>query len=161
MASFIGRRLQLAMVLATIAAHACKVPEEEQDRVAAAADLTTRQLLAGLNARNAEVLADLVVVTSTAGGPPRPLSAHERTRLVYPEPPYEYLGAGRSGTMHLLDGKRTKRAVELIRSGARMKVLGHREPLATYQAAEQGRPVPTVPGATDIEVIAVMDPVAQ
>jgi hypothetical protein len=120
------RRLSFALAL-LLGALACKSPEDAGDRIARLASVTTRQLIAGLNANNNEVLAQLIVVTSTTGGPPRGLRAGEARHLVYPPPPYEYLGPGKPGTIELRDGKKEKRIVRLIKVGEEMKVLGSSE----------------------------------
>lgn len=98
------------------------------ETTAALGDLATRQLIAGLNAKNATVLANLIVLTSTTGGPPRPLRAEEMERLVYPAGPFEYQGVGQPGTIVLTDGAKMKRVVRLIRSGEGFKALARSEP---------------------------------
>jgi hypothetical protein len=116
-----------AIALTAGVALACKSAEDEQDRIARLADLTTRQLIAGLNAGNNEVLAKLIVITSTTGGPPRALRSGEVGHLVYSPPPYEYLGAGKPGTIELRDGAKDKRIVRLIQVGKEMKVIASSE----------------------------------
>lgn len=117
--------------LVSVTASCVEEPVETQGPpIAALADLTTRQLIAGLNAKNTAVLAGLIVVTSTAGGPPRPLTQAELPLLVYAEGPFEYEGAGKPGTMVLKDGKKEKRVLRLIRVGDQMKVLAVREAVA-------------------------------
>jgi hypothetical protein len=118
------RTLAGLLLLGLVGGLACKTAEDDKDRIARLADLTTRQLIAGLNANNTEVLAKLVVVTSTTGGPPRLLRNDEAKRLDYPPPPYEQLGPGKPGTMDLRDGQKQKRIVRLIPFGGEIKVLG-------------------------------------
>jgi hypothetical protein len=144
-----------ALLVVGMLAVACKEGAKPVDADAAArADQTTRQLIAGLNAKNATVLAGLIVLTSTAGGTPRPLRSDELGRLAYPDGPFDYQGAGKPGTMVLTDGKKMKRVIRLIRVGADFKVLGSSEPYATYAARELG----AAPGATlgDARVISIM-----
>jgi hypothetical protein len=116
----------------------CEDKPAEAPPIAALADLTTRQLIAGLNAKSSKVLAGLIVLTSTTGGPPRPLREAELPLLVYPKGPFEYEGAGKPGLMVLRDGKKEKRAIRLIRVGDAMKVLAVNESFSSYAARESG-----------------------
>lgn len=126
-------------------------PEDERDRVAAAADLTTRQLIAALNAENKPALAPLLVITSTTGGPPRALTADELGRVMVPQPPFEYVGAGKPGTMVLADQAKQKRIVRLVTVGDRLRVLASSEPLAAYLRRETGES----PVDTGVRVVSV------
>lgn len=105
-------------------------PDDPKDRVAAQADLTTRQLIAALNAKSREALAPLVVVTSTTGGPPRALDADELGRLAIPDGTVEYLGAGKPGEMQLRDATGAKRIVKLVDVRGSLKALATSEALA-------------------------------
>lgn len=146
------RRLFLSLLLLT----ACKSPPtDERERTAASADLTTRQLIAALNANSAEALAKLVVITSTSSGPPRSLRADEVSRLVFSDPPFEYLGAGKPGTMLLRDGAKQKRSVRLVEVGNEMRVLGTVERFSAYAARESGSGAPSIPGV-DSRVVSIM-----
>lgn len=118
------------MCASFVLAVACKGDAKGGDpKIAALADLTTRQLIAGLNAKNTTVLAGLIVLTSTAGGAPRPLTPNEMQKLVYPNGPFEYDSAGQPGTIVLRDGAKTKRVVRLVRAGEGFKVLASSESL--------------------------------
>ena len=104
---------------------------EGQALVAAQANQTTRQLIAGLNAKNPSVLRSLIVMTSTAGVIRAP-TAQEIETLVSPETPLKQLGAGEPGTMRIEDGDGKSLTLRLIKHGDGIKVLGSSEPLATY-----------------------------
>ncbi|MCK6546795.1 hypothetical protein L6R52_13170 [Myxococcota bacterium] len=105
-------------------------PDDPKERVAAQADLTTRQLIAALNAKSRDALAPLVVVTSTTGGPPRALRSDERARLAIPDGTVEYLGAGKPGEMLLRDATGAKRSVTLVEVGGALKALATSDAIA-------------------------------
>ena len=134
---------------------ACTVPTTDEDRIAAKADLTTRQLIAGLNAKNTPVLAKLIVVTSTAGGKPRALTKTEQAQLVYPNSPFEYLGSGEPGTVLLRDGRGAKRAVRLIVVEDELKVLATKEKYSTYTARETNA---AIGSSVDADVVSFLLP---
>lgn len=153
-----GPAPKLWALLLVIPALGCPAePPTGNELIAAKADLTTRQLVAGLNAKNATVLGTLTVLTSTSGSGPRPLTKSELDRLMLPDPPYEQLGPGPPGLMLLRDGKQRKRAVRLIVVGPDLKVLAQKVPLSQYLSVEQGQAVAGVPGA-DPEVISILAP---
>jgi hypothetical protein len=128
------RRVAFVLGLLFATGIACEDPPvEDRERIAAEADLTTRQLIAGLNAKNREVLSTLLVVTSTTGGPPRALNASELASVLYPEGPFEYVGAGKPGSMLLRDGSSAKQSIRLVKVGEKMKVLATSSPLAGVQ----------------------------
>lgn len=136
----------------------CQEPLQGDALIAAKADLTMRQLIAGLNAQNRDVLARLVVVTSTTGGPPRPLSADELQRVVHPDPPFEYVGAGQPGTLLMRDGRGRRRAVRMVVLDQQVKVLAVRSTLARYTAQEEGRAEGPKPGGLDVEIVTLLEP---
>ncbi len=146
---------RLGVLLLALTGFACKGDMTEQELIAAKADQTTRQLIAGLNAKNTTVLASLIVVTNASGGKPRKLEATEAEKLVYPQPPYEYVGSGEPGTMVVRDGRGQKRAVRLIVLDDQLKVLATREKYSTYTARETGKPVGS---AVDAEVVSFLLP---
>lgn len=133
----------------------CKADMTEQELIAAKADQTTRQLIAGLNAKNTTVLASLIVVTNAAGGKPRKLEPAEAEHLVYPNPPYEYVGSGAPGTMVVRDGRGQKRAVRLIVLEDQLRVLATKEKLSAYTARETGAPVAA---GVDADVVSFLLP---
>ncbi len=104
-----------------------------------------RQLVAGLNAKNKDALGQLLVITSTTGGAPRRLRPNELPSVVFPDPPYEMLGAGAPGTMKLKDGKGRIRIVKLLVRGEQLRVLASRVPLSEHLSRESGQALPTVP----------------
>jgi hypothetical protein len=150
------RPLGILFCASFILASACSSPKlEEKERIASLADLTLRQLIAGLNAKNNKVLAKLCVVTSTTGGAPRPLRDDEVATLVYPDPPFEYQGAGKPGTMVLRDGHQQKRIVRLVEVGKEMKVLATGLSMSSYMAKESGKPTPVATGES-VRVLSIM-----
>ena len=125
------RRVAFVLGLLFASVIACEDPPiEDRERIAAEADLTTRQLIAGLNAKNRDVLSTLLVVTSTTGGPPRALTPNELASVLYPDGPFEYVGAGKPGSMLLRDGSGAKQSIKLVKVAEKMKVLATSEPLA-------------------------------
>lgn len=144
--------------LLVIPALGCPAEAPKGDElIAAKADLTTRQLIAGMNANNPTVLAGLTVITSTTGGGPRALSSAELSRLMLPNPPFEQLGPGPPGLMLLRDGKQQKRALRLIVVQGELRALAERMPMSRYVAREQGQAPIAVPGA-DPEVLTLLSP---
>lgn len=143
------------VVLAALALAACKADMTEQELIAAKADQTTRQLIAGLNAKNTTVLSSLIVVTNAEGGAPRALAKDEADQLVYPNPPYEYVGSGKPGTMVVRDGRGQKRAVRLIVLDDALKVLASKEKYSTYTARETGE---AVAAPIDADVVSFLLP---
>ncbi|MBK8011182.1 MAG: hypothetical protein IPK13_07515 [Deltaproteobacteria bacterium] len=129
----VGLAFALAVAVASVASisSGCSEPLEGQARIAAQADQTTRQLVAGLNARNASVLRSLIVLTSTAGVIRAP-STQEIATLMSPELPVKVLGAGEPGTMRIQDGQGKTQTLRLIEHGGDLKVLASSEPLASY-----------------------------
>lgn len=119
----------LPLVFVCLFAFGCKAELSTEEVVAAKADQTLRNLIAGMNARKLEVLQSLIVMTSTTGGPPRPLRAAELNQIVFPKPPYMYAGPGAPGTMRVRDGAGTKHEVRLIEVGTGLKVVAARRPL--------------------------------
>jgi len=85
---------------------ACKSEMTDDELIAAKADQTLRQLLAGMNAKNRPVMQKLIVLTSTTGGKPRTPTAAEMETVAYPNPPYTYAGPGGPGYMTVKDGVR-------------------------------------------------------
>lgn len=132
-------------------------PKDERERAAALADRTSRQLVAALNARSRDALQRLLVITSTSGGPPRPLRGDEVGRIVHPDPPFELLGAGRPGTMLFRDGAQAKRSARLIVRGDDAKILATSERLSAYLAREAGgtQEPPADPG---VRVVSFLSP---
>lgn len=139
------RRTWIGLWIASALLVGCKGELEGTELVAAKADRTTRQLIAGLNAGNRTVLAKLVVLTSTVGGEPRHLRPEEADRLVFPKPPFTYAGSGKPGYMLLRDGAGTKHRVHLVTVGDDLEVVGRREQLNT--------------GAGNISVVSILEPV--
>ena len=132
----------------------CKSKPEGDELVAAKADQTLRQLIAGMNARKLEVLQSLLVVTSTTGGPPRALRAEELDRVVFPKPPFAYAGPGKPGYLLMKDGDGSKHAVHLVVLGEELKVVAKRTGLSAAMGA--GLPV-TLPGA-EAQVVTFLEP---
>lgn len=132
----------------------CKADMTPKEVVAAKADQTVRQLIAGLNAQNRAVVGKLVVVTSSTGGAPRAPTADELQRLAYPKPPFEFVGAGKPGTMILRAGDKQKRILDLIVVKDELRVLGRFVPLNSYDAAP-GEPTAATPGGMNTQVLAV------
>ena len=125
---------------------ACADKDPKLEAINQAAHLTTRQLIAGLNAKNMGVLASVLVTTSTTGSGPRALTEDEMNLLVFPGPPYTYGSNGKPGYMLLKRGKDETLAVRLIPVGDTFKVLATRRPLSSYQAELENRPGPATPG---------------
>jgi hypothetical protein len=148
--------LVIAAVAMSAAASGCEdAPTDRRDQVASAADLTTRQLIAALNAKSQDALAPLVVITSTTGGPPRALRPDELERVMTPEPPFEYVGAGKPGTMVIQDGAKQKRVLRLIEVGSALRVLATNEALSAYLTRETGTAM-AAPEETRVRVISLM-----
>ena len=92
------RRWSGALILAlSLGLGGCEDEMSDAQIVAARADQTLRQLIAGMNAQKPPVLKTLLVMTSTTGGAPRPLRDEEVKTLVFPEPPFAYAGPGAPG----------------------------------------------------------------
>ena len=108
---------------------ACKSEMTDDELIAAKADQTLRQLLAGMNAKNRPVMQKLIVLTSTTGGKPRTPTAAEMETVAYPNPPYTYAGPGGPGYMTVKDGAGTRHWLHLIVLDGELKVVARRETL--------------------------------
>ena len=146
----------LGITLSGLLLAGCKSEPEGDELIAAKADQTLRQLMAGMNARKLPVLQALLVVTSTAGGAPRALRPDELSKVVFPKPPFAYAGPGKPGYLLVRDGDGAKHAVHLVVLGEQLKVVAKRTTLATLGA---GMPL-GLPGA-DAEVVTFLEPAAQ
>jgi hypothetical protein len=131
----------------------CKAELEGDELVAAKADQTLRQLMAGMNARKLEVLGSLLVLTSTTGGAPRALRPDELDKVVFPKPPFTYAGPGKPGYLQVRDGDGAKHQVHLVVLGGDLKVVAKRSPLGGLGA---GLPM-ALPGA-DAQVVTFLEP---
>lgn len=120
----------LLAAVALAALLACKGEPTGDELIAAKADQTLRQLLAGMNAKNLPVMQKLLVITSTTGGRPRPLTDAEMRSVVFPHPPYSYAGPGAPGYMTVKDGQGTRHAVHMVVLDEALKVVARREKLA-------------------------------
>lgn len=130
-------------ILLLVAGFACKAELTEDELVAAKADQTLRNLIAGLNAKKLPVLQRLLVVTSTTGGKPRALRDEELSQVVFPHPPYSYAGPGKPGTMLIKDGEGTRQSVRLIVLDDALKVVAARRSLGM---------------GTNVQVISFLEP---
>ena len=147
-------RLFGLFVSGALALAGCKGEMTEKDLVAAKADQTTRQLIAGLNAQNKTVIGKLVVVTAAEGGTPRAPTAEELDRLAYPKPPFEFVGAGKPGTMLVRAGDQEKRVLDLIVVKDELRVLARKSPLSQYDARPGDKA--KAPGGMDTQVLSLM-----
>ena len=144
------RRVLVVLALTASLGLACNAERTEKEIVAAKADQTLRQLIAGMNAKKLPVLQTLLVVTSTTGGPPRALRDAELKQVVFPNPPYLYAGPGGPGYMQVRDGQGQKHRVKLIVLGEKLKVVARRSTLAMT-----GSSMPT-----SVQVVQFLEPVA-
>lgn len=123
------RRWMWALV-ALLGVFGCEDDLSDDQIVAAKADQTLRQLVAGMNAQKPPVLAKLLVMTSTTGGPPRALRPAELDTLVFPKPPFAYAGPGKPGYMHVKDGEGRVHRIHLVVTGDALKVVARRTSMA-------------------------------
>jgi len=144
----------MGLALVGLLAFGCKSEPEGDELVAAKADQTLRQLIAGMNARKLEVLQSLLVVTSTTGGAPRALRRDELERVIFPKPPFAYAGPGKPGYLLVRDGDGAKHAVHLVVLGEDLKVVAKRTGLSAAMGA--GLPV-ALPGA-EAQVVTFLEP---
>ncbi len=133
----------------------CKAEMTPKEVVAAKADQTVRQLIAGLNAQNRTVVGKLVVVTSSTGGAPRAPTSEELKRLAYPKPPFEFVGSGKPGTMIVRAGDKQKRILDLIVVKDELRVVARQVPLSSFDARPGEKGV-AMPSGMDTQVLAVM-----
>lgn len=119
-------RIVLSLVV-LVGLLACKAELTDDELIAAKADQTLRQLLAGMNAKNRPVMQKLLVVTSTTGGKPRAPTAAEMEQVAYPNPPYAYAGPGDPGYLTVKDGSGTRHRIHLIVLDGELKVVARHE----------------------------------
>lgn len=137
------RILPLLLPILLFAVSACNSDLSDEELVAAKADQTLRNLIAGMNAKNLPVLQKLLVVTSTTGGKPRALRGVELKQVVFNHPPYTYAGPGKPGTMLIKDGQGGRHAVRMIVLDDALKVVAARRSLG---------------GGAGVQVISLMEP---
>ena len=119
--------LCLALALGLVA---CKAELTDDELIAAKADQTLRQLLAGMNAKNRPVMQKLLVLTSTTGGKPRAPTPAEMEQVAYPNPPYAYAGPGAPGYMTVKDGAGTRHRIHLVVVDGELRVVARRETMS-------------------------------
>lgn len=137
------RWIVLSLAL-TLGLTACKAELTDDELIAAKADQTLRQLLAGMNAKNRPVMQKLLVVTSTTGGTPRAPTAAEMASVAYPNPPYAYAGPGAPGYMTVKDGAGIRHRIHLVVVDGELRVVARRERMSA--------------GGTTLEMLTFLEP---